>query len=195
MSERTSYEPGIPCWVDLGAPDIDGAAEFYAALFGWEHRGGGERRADRRLPAGDAAGQAGRRGDAADAGGPATGLEHLRLGRRTPMRPRPRLREAGGSVMAEPMDVLDLGRMAVFADPTGAVFGIWQPGTFVGAELVNEASALTWNELNTRDAARPPRPSTAPSSAGPSKTRSSRGWAPTPTFKAGEGTGRRHAST
>src|SRR5260221_14204815 len=53
--------------------------------------------------------------------------------------------------MAEPMDVMDLGRMAIFADPTGAVFGIWQPGTFAGAGIVNEPGALSWNELNTRD--------------------------------------------
>ncbi len=59
--------------------------------------------------------------------------------------------EAGGSVIAEPMDVMDLGTMAVFADPTGAVFGIWQPGTFPGAGVVNEPGALAWNELNTRD--------------------------------------------
>jgi predicted enzyme related to lactoylglutathione lyase len=61
--------------------------------------------------------------------------------------------EAGGSVIAEPMDVMGLGTMAVFADPTGAVFGIWQPGTFSGAGLVNEPGALAWNELNTRNLA------------------------------------------
>jgi uncharacterized protein len=49
------------------------------------------------------------------------------------------------------MDVMDLGTMAVFADPTGAVFGIWQSGTFHGAGRVNEPGALAWNELNTRD--------------------------------------------
>ena len=43
--------------------------------------------------------------------------------------------------------------MAVFADPTGAVFGIWQPGTFAGAELVNEYGTCGWNELGTRDTA------------------------------------------
>jgi predicted enzyme related to lactoylglutathione lyase len=59
--------------------------------------------------------------------------------------------EAGGSVVAPPMDVMDLGRMAVFADPTGAVFGIWQPKAMKGAELVNEPGSLCWNELNTRD--------------------------------------------
>jgi predicted enzyme related to lactoylglutathione lyase len=64
-----------------------------------------------------------------------------------------RAREAGGNLLAEPMDVMDLGRMAIFADPSGAVLGIWQPGTFIGAEIVNEANALVWNELNTRDVA------------------------------------------
>jgi hypothetical protein len=43
--------------------------------------------------------------------------------------------------------------MAVFTDPTGAVFGLWQPGTFAGSELVNEPGALAWNELGTRDTA------------------------------------------
>jgi len=61
------------------------------------------------------------------------------------------VKEAGGNVIADPMDVMDLGTMAVFADPTGAVFGIWQPGTFPGAGVVNEPGALSWNELNTRD--------------------------------------------
>src|SRR4051794_21060124 len=36
MSERTSYVPGTPCWVDLGTPDVEGAARFYGELFGWE---------------------------------------------------------------------------------------------------------------------------------------------------------------
>ncbi len=62
-----------------------------------------------------------------------------------------RSRRPAARVIAEPMEVLDLGKMAVFADPSGAVFGIWQPGTFIGAELVNEPGALSWNELNTRD--------------------------------------------
>jgi predicted enzyme related to lactoylglutathione lyase len=62
-----------------------------------------------------------------------------------------KVRDAGGNVLAEPMDVMDLGRMAIFADPTGAVFGIWQPGSFSGAELVNEPGTFSWNELNTRD--------------------------------------------
>jgi uncharacterized protein len=47
--------------------------------------------------------------------------------------------------------VLDVGRMAVISDPTGAAFGIWQPRRHTGAEIVNEPVSLAWNELNTRD--------------------------------------------
>jgi hypothetical protein len=53
--------------------------------------------------------------------------------------------------MVDPMDVMDLGRMAVFVDPTGAAFGVWQPKAFAGADLVNEPVSLTWNECHTRD--------------------------------------------
>jgi predicted enzyme related to lactoylglutathione lyase len=150
MSERTSYEPGTPCWVDLGSPDLDASIEFYGALFGWQvpesenvEQTGGYRRATK--GGADVVGmmplmQEGQPPawssyvSAADAAATATTVT-----------------EAGGSVIAEPMDVLGLGTMAVFTDPAGAVFGIWQPGTFPGAGVVNEPGALSWNELNTRD--------------------------------------------
>ena len=41
MSERDSYQPGVPCWVDNLVPDVDVALRFYAALFGWEFDGPG----------------------------------------------------------------------------------------------------------------------------------------------------------
>lgn len=150
MAERTSYAPGIPCWVDLGTPDVDAAARFYSELLGWEVPGsenventGGYRRATK---------------DGADV----TGLMPLMQEGQPPSwttyvsvadanATASAVREEGGSVVVEPMDVLGLGTMAVFADPTGAVFGIWQPGTFPGAGRVNEPGALSWNELNTRD--------------------------------------------
>jgi predicted enzyme related to lactoylglutathione lyase len=62
-----------------------------------------------------------------------------------------RVEAAGGSVVVAPMDVMELGRMAVFADPTGAVFGVWQAKEFGGADLVNEPGSLCWNEVHTRD--------------------------------------------
>jgi predicted enzyme related to lactoylglutathione lyase len=60
---------------------------------------------------------------------------------------------AGGIVFMPPMDVMDVGRMAFFADPTGAAIGVWQPKLHKGAGLVNEPGTLTWNELVTTDTA------------------------------------------
>jgi predicted enzyme related to lactoylglutathione lyase len=150
MSERTSYAPGVPSWVDLGSPDLDAAVEFYTGLFGWE------------VPASENVEQTGGYRRATKNGADVAGMMPLMQEGQPPAwssyvsvedadATAAAVKEAGGSVMAEPMDVMDLGRMAIFADPTGAVFGIWQPGTFPGAGLVNEPGALAWNELGTRD--------------------------------------------
>lgn len=63
-----------------------------------------------------------------------------------------RIRELGGQVLVEPMQVQHLGHMLVAADPTGAMFGLWQPLEFHGSELENEHGSMTWQEVNTRDA-------------------------------------------
>jgi predicted enzyme related to lactoylglutathione lyase len=56
-------------------------------------------------------------------------------------------------MIAEPMEVATYGRLAIFTDPEGAFFGIWEPADFAGAELVNEPGAFAWNELNSGNAA------------------------------------------
>jgi predicted enzyme related to lactoylglutathione lyase len=61
------------------------------------------------------------------------------------------IKEDGGSLLVEPMDVMDVGRMAVALDPTGAVFSIWQPRSHIGAGIVNDVNTFCWNELMTRN--------------------------------------------
>ena len=151
MSEITSYAPGTPSWAELGGvPDIEKAAAFYGGLFGWD------------VPESENAEQTGGYRQAMLRGKPVAGMMP-RMGEDQPTvwttyisvedadATTAKVQEAGGTVIAEPMDVMDLGRMAVFADSSGAVIGIWQPGTFVGAEIVKEPNAVVWNELNTRD--------------------------------------------
>ncbi len=150
MSEITSYDPGTPSWVDLGTPDIEAAVAFYGGLFGWD------------VPESENAEQTGGYRQAMLRGKPVAGMMPLMQEGQPPAWSSyvsvedadatvAKVKAAGGTVFAEPMDVMELGRMAIFADPTGAVLGIWQPGTFLGAEVVNEANAVVWNELNTRD--------------------------------------------
>ncbi|MGZ4796914.1 MAG: VOC family protein [Acidimicrobiia bacterium] len=147
MTEITAHAPGTPSWVDIGVPDIAAASAFYSGLFGWDTQDMGE--------------EAGHytmcllRGKAVAAIGPA-------------MNPGPpawmtyftvanvdesakAITEAGGTVVAPPMDVMEAGRMAVASDPTGGFFSIWQAGQSIGAEIVNEPGTLCWNELSTRD--------------------------------------------
>jgi predicted enzyme related to lactoylglutathione lyase len=57
----------------------------------------------------------------------------------------------GGTVFMPPMDVMDAGRMAVFADPVGAVIGLWQPNQHTGAQVANEPGTYCWSELITTD--------------------------------------------
>ena len=150
MSKVTSYAPGTPSWVDLASADIEASAAFYADLFGWDTSEqpnsaemGGYRRAE--LDGDSVAGMM----PLQQPGQPAVWSTYVSV--EDADATAAKVTAAGGSLMLEPMDVMDLGRMGVFADPGGAAFGVWQPGTFVGAARVNEAGALAWNELGTRD--------------------------------------------
>ncbi len=150
MPEISSHEPGTPSWVDLSTPDLEASVSFYESLFGWS------------IPESPIAEQTGGYRRATAGGKDVAGVMPLMAEGQPPAwssyvavadadATAAAVREAGGAVIAEPMDVMDMGRMAVFSDPGGAVFGIWQPGTFPGAGLVNEPVSLSWNELNTRD--------------------------------------------
>jgi len=63
------------------------------------------------------------------------------------------VRAAGGQVIVAPMDVMDVGRMAVFLDSGGGAISVWQPKAHRGAQLANEPGSFCWNELDTRDVA------------------------------------------
>ena len=152
MSERTSYAPGTPCWVDLATPDIEGAERFYGELFGWEiaelpdsAEMGGYRRA--KLGGRDVAGVM----PLMEEGQPSAWNTHISVDYADPIARA--IQENGGTMIAEPMAVGAYGRLAVFTDPAGAFFGIWEPADFAGAELVNEPGTFSWNELNTGNAA------------------------------------------
>ena len=145
--EVESYEHGVPSWVDLGTPDAAAAAAFYSALFGWTVQPGPP--------------EAGGYAIAELRGRPVAGIGP----RQNPGPPVwstyvnvddadavvGKVPGAGGIVIMAPMDVMDVGRMAFFADPLGAVIGVWQPNVHKGAGIVNEPGTLTWNELVTTD--------------------------------------------
>ena len=146
------YAPGTPSWVELSSPDTDAAAAFYGSLFGWEATEPGpveETGGYRMFQQGDER-VAGLMGHMQE-GQPTVWSTYISVADADATAAK--VTAAGGSVMVPPMDVMDIGRMAFFADPTGAAFGIWEPKSFAGADLVNEPNSLCWNEVLTRDAA------------------------------------------
>jgi uncharacterized protein len=146
--ERTSYEPGVPSWVDLGA-DVAKAEAFYGGLFGWkaeatgtEEETGGYKQFVYKGK--NVAGLGPQQNP-----GPPYWSTYIATTDADAVAEN--VKAAGGMVLVEPMDVMDVGRMAVFADPTGAVFSVWQAGAHPGAGLVNEPGSFCWSELATRD--------------------------------------------
>lgn len=143
------YSPGVPMWVDVSSPDLAKSRTFYEGLFGWTSQ-----------PVPDP-----------EAGGYTLFLLGSRpVGGAGPMfspdqhpawstyvcsddadATAQTVRDAGGEVVTEPMDVMEQGRLAVVRDPTGAYISIWQPQLHRGAQIVNDPGSFSWNELYTRD--------------------------------------------
>ena len=148
MGKRTEYTPGTFSYAELITPDPESAKAFYGDLFGWK----GD---DQPLPGGGTYTLLRLDGDTV-------------AGMHKPGQEQPpawlvyvtvpdadvtasRASELGGSVLAGPFDVMEAGRMAVLADPTGAVFGSWQARGSIGAERVNDPGCLAWCDLATPD--------------------------------------------
>src|SRR5689334_13953094 len=153
MSEQDRYIPGVPCWIDTTQPDPEAAIEFYRGLFGWEFE-------DMMPP--DAPGHYFaarlRGGDVAAISSPPEGAPpaatwNTYIWVDDADETAAKVRAAGGTVLTEPFDVMQAGRMAVLADPAGAVFSAWQAGDHRGAAIVNEPGSLNFNNLHTSDAA------------------------------------------
>ena len=145
------YAPGTPSWVELSSPDPEASATFYGQLMQWGASEPG--------PVEETGGYRMFQQDGKNVGGL---MGHIQEGQPTAWstyitvadadETTDKVKAAGGTVVVEPMEVMSLGRMAFCTDPAGAVFGIWQPLGFNGADIVNEPNSLCWNEVLTRDA-------------------------------------------
>jgi uncharacterized protein len=149
VTRDTRWPAGTPCWVDVSVDDVPKAIAFYRALFGWDIELGGPEVGGYSI---------------AHSGGRIVAAVSPKMG--APDAPSvwttylasddvdataAKIKGAGGQLLAEPMDVMEEGRLAVAMDPAGAVFGLWQGGNTTGLGVANEPGALTWNEQFSRD--------------------------------------------
>ena len=153
MPVRTSYRQGTPNWVDLQTTDQAAAKAFYAGLFGWTYDDQPMQDSAvysmAKLGAQDVAAIAPQSPELAAAGAPPMWNTYIAVDSVDDTVTK--VEAAGGQVAMAPFDVMDAGRMAFVLDPGGAAVAFWQAGQHIGATLVNEPGAITWNELVTAD--------------------------------------------
>ncbi|MEP7159139.1 MAG: VOC family protein, partial [Chloroflexota bacterium] len=150
MRERDGFPAGVPAWIDTNQPDAEAPRIFYGGLFDW--------RFENRMPA-ESSTYLVATLDGKDVaavgtplpGGPATPAWNTYVAVDDADDSVAKVREAGGTVIVDALDVGDLGRLAVCADPSGAEFRLWQPGTIKGAQAVNMPGTWNFSELNARD--------------------------------------------
>jgi uncharacterized protein len=151
MMERDGYPPGVPCWIDTTQPDPESAVDFYKGLFGWEFEdvlppGSPGKYFVARLHGGDV-GAVGSQPE----GAPPIAVWNTYVWVESADETASRVVDAGGTVLMDPFEIMNSGRMAEFADPSGAAFCVWQAKEHRGAKIVNEPGSLNFNDLNTRD--------------------------------------------
>ena len=152
MTTRTKAPVGAPCWVELFTSDPETTRPFYEGLFGWTSESADEEYGGYvnfsyhdELVAGCMRNE-GTSPDTLGVGDAWTvylAVEDAAITAETASR-------NGGTVLMPAMEVMDLGSMAVLADPGGATIGIWQPGRHAGFGIIGEPSAPSWFELHTR---------------------------------------------
>jgi len=149
------YPNGTFGWADVAVPDMDRAGRFYTNVFGWEAF---------EIPGGDSmpytmfmldglpvAGLGPLGTEDVEAGRPPVWSSYIIVDDVDAIAAK--ASELGATVLMEPMEILDAGRMVFAIDPIGAAIGFWQAGTHEGAGVFNVPGAMSWNELACRDVA------------------------------------------
>jgi predicted enzyme related to lactoylglutathione lyase len=151
---QVQHAPGSFCWIELATSDGPGAKKFYAELFGWEAQDS---------PVGPDMVYTMLKLNGKDVGALYQKGEMMKnvpthwasyISAASADEIAAKAKALGATVMQEPFDVMDVGRMAVITDPTGATFCIWEARKHKGVGVKGELNSLCWNELLTNDTAK-----------------------------------------
>lgn len=141
---------GTPIWTDAMFTDVEGAKKFYGEVLGWTF--------------GESSAEFGNYTTAYRNGKAVAAVVPPMPGQDTPQSAwclyfsspdvaatAEKIGSGGGTVVMDPMKVGDFGSMCLAQDPTGILFGVWQPDTHEGFELEGEPGSFAWAELFTRE--------------------------------------------
>lgn len=149
----TKYPHGTICWADCTSTNVEAAKPFYQAVMDWAVEsiplGNGEFYYMYSIDGVNVAAVSGMQPEMQAQGMPSVWNTYINVENVDVLTAK--VKELGGTVIAEPFDVFDSGRMMVIQDPSGAIVSLWQAQNHIGSGLVNTPGAMTWNELSTRD--------------------------------------------
>jgi predicted enzyme related to lactoylglutathione lyase len=137
------------CWIELATNDAAAAKSFYTSVFGWKAND---------MPIPDGSVYTMLQVDGHDLGALYENKQHppnwaSYVNVTSVDDSAKKAQDLGANLIAPPFDVMDVGRMAVIADPQGASLCLWQAGRHIGATIRGETNTLCWNELLTTDVA------------------------------------------
>ena len=153
MPTVTTHAPGTFNWPELATKDQDGAKKFYTSLFGWEYRdtdmGPQGVYTIFTLNGSDVAALYTMDANQAATGMPPYWGTYVTVENADAAAAK--AKALGGTVIMEPFEVMEHGRMAVITDPQGATFCVWQAKSHCGVQVYGEPNSLGWTQLNARD--------------------------------------------
>ena len=153
MTNIDKHVAGSFCWIELATSDQSGAKQFYSSLFAWKAEdmpmGPDDFYTMFRLNGRDAAAAYTLRADQRAQKVPPNWMVYIQVDNADDKAAK--AKQIGGTVLADPFDVFDIGRMSVIQDPTGGVFSIWQPKEHMGIGISAVDGTLSWADLSTPD--------------------------------------------
>lgn len=153
--EITSAKPGNFCWFELATSDQAAAKKFYGGLFGWSASdapmGPGAFYTMFHLHGRNVGAAYALMPDQIQQGLPPHWGTYVAVANVDESVTK--AKTLGATMLADPFNVAEHGRMAVLRDPTGAVINLWQANKHEGVGLWGEEGAFCWSELMTRDTA------------------------------------------
>ncbi|MEU9256571.1 VOC family protein [Streptomyces sp. NPDC048270] len=147
------FTEGAPCWVDAMFADVEAAKTFYGDVLGWTF--------------GESSSEYGNYTQAYSGGKAVAAVVPPMPGADAPSQwclylhspdvgaTAEKVTSNGGEVLMGPMQVGTFGSMLIAKEPSGAVFGVWQPGEHKGFEKMGEAGAYAWAEVFSREPEKP----------------------------------------
>jgi predicted enzyme related to lactoylglutathione lyase len=147
MPETAVSAPGKPAWADVSTTDAAAGTAFYSKLFGWQPEDQGPESGGYVIFK-QGGKQVAALGPVQNPGQPSAWSVYIAT--EDAAATTKKVREAGGTVALEPMEVMQAGKMAVFQDPIGAFISVWQPANMKGFDVTNQPNTFTWAELNAK---------------------------------------------